>query len=480
MKRADGYAHVVKYTGLFGGVQGLTMLASIIRNKVVAVALGSVGMALIDIYNHVATLLSSLTTMGLSFSAVRSLSRLREEGDARAVSEHIGMLRSWTVWCAVLGTVLMAALSPVLSRLAFGSGEQTVALLLLSPMVGMLAITGMELAILKAMRRLKGLAAATTGSALWTLVVSVPAYVVWGQRAVVPVLLITTLGAMVAPLVVSRRVEPWRVSLWSRRVLGGVGGVVGLGVAYVVAASVGQAAELGVRAFVVRDGSLAMEGLYCAMFTLIVSYGRFMFTTMDADYFPRLSAQVGKRGEMSRLCSEQTEVVLLMMGPFLLLFALLLPIVVPLLLSSGFLGIIRPTLVGLGYMYFRAAVTPIAYMPLATGDGKIYVGLETAYYVYFGAFVCIGFHFWGLMGAAMGLGASTLVEFCLLSRIYGRRYGVGLRRRAWIIFGLQGCLLAGGIIGLLLIGNRPLAIGLGIVLVGIQTGVSLHYYKRKE
>ena len=37
------YGHVLKYTGVFGGVQGLNVLVSLVRNKFVALLLGPSG-----------------------------------------------------------------------------------------------------------------------------------------------------------------------------------------------------------------------------------------------------------------------------------------------------------------------------------------------------------------------------------------------------------------------------------------------------
>ena len=49
--RANGegkaYDHVLKYTGVFGGVQMLKMLTSVVRNKLTAAFLGANGMGLI-------------------------------------------------------------------------------------------------------------------------------------------------------------------------------------------------------------------------------------------------------------------------------------------------------------------------------------------------------------------------------------------------------------------------------------------------
>ena len=47
----NSYRHILKYMGIFGGVQGLNILMSIVRNKVVAVLLGTAGMGLISLFN---------------------------------------------------------------------------------------------------------------------------------------------------------------------------------------------------------------------------------------------------------------------------------------------------------------------------------------------------------------------------------------------------------------------------------------------
>ena len=39
-ERDDSYGHVLKYTSIFGGVQGLNILISLVRNKIVALLLG--------------------------------------------------------------------------------------------------------------------------------------------------------------------------------------------------------------------------------------------------------------------------------------------------------------------------------------------------------------------------------------------------------------------------------------------------------
>ena len=76
----DSYSHVLKYTGIFGGVQGLNILVSLVRNKLVAVLLGPNGMGLASLFNTTVNFISQATNFGISFSAVKHVPELFERG----------------------------------------------------------------------------------------------------------------------------------------------------------------------------------------------------------------------------------------------------------------------------------------------------------------------------------------------------------------------------------------------------------------
>ena len=79
MNKADNpnsYNHIVKYTGLFGGVQGLNILIGVQRNKLVATILGPTGMGLIALFNSTIKLVSDTTNLGIQMSAVRLITNI--------------------------------------------------------------------------------------------------------------------------------------------------------------------------------------------------------------------------------------------------------------------------------------------------------------------------------------------------------------------------------------------------------------------
>lgn len=95
MKKNDSYNHILRYTGLFGGVQGLNILVGIVRNKLVAMILGPDGMGLISLFNSTIKLVSDSTNFGVSVSAVKNISEDLDSGDEQMLEEHIKFLRSF-------------------------------------------------------------------------------------------------------------------------------------------------------------------------------------------------------------------------------------------------------------------------------------------------------------------------------------------------------------------------------------------------
>ncbi|MBP5713212.1 MAG: hypothetical protein J6X07_00765, partial [Prevotella sp.] len=75
------YSHILKYTSLFGGVQGLMILIGLVRNKFMALFLGAGGMGFNALLMSMQNFASQCTGLGISFGAVPRLSELHEQGE---------------------------------------------------------------------------------------------------------------------------------------------------------------------------------------------------------------------------------------------------------------------------------------------------------------------------------------------------------------------------------------------------------------
>ena len=81
------------------------------------------------------------------------------------------------------------------------------------------------------------------------------------------------------------------------------------------------------------------------------------------------------------------------------------------------------TLCAMSYMFFKALFSPAAYLPLASGHARTYFLMEALYDLPFVVLVCLGYHWYGLAGAGIGLAVSGAYNLVLVLLVYRRRYG---------------------------------------------------------
>lgn len=434
-KQKNNYTHILKYTFLFGGVEGFVMLVGLIRNKLVAVILGPEGMGLMSLFNSTARLMSNSTNFGLGTSTVRNLSDSYERADDGEIGHLIAVIRSWSLFTSLFGMLLCVVLSPVLDKWVFGGGR-TLHLVFLSVIVAMTAITGGELAILKATRRLSALAKISVYQVIGSLLISIPLYYIWKAAAILPSLIIIACIQMLLTIGYSHRSYPLRFSL-NRVLLSDGFSMIRLGSAFMLAAILGSGAELAIRSYLNGAASVETVGLYNAGYMLTMTYAGMVFSAMETDYFPRLSAvrQIGK--PLSEVVNKQIEVSLLLISPMLVFFLISVPLLLPLLYSHRFLPLQGMVQVVVFAMYFRAVSLPIAYIPLAKGNAKLYLFFESFYDILLVVLAILGYNRFELLGTGLAITFTTVMHLCLSCYYMNRVYRYWLSRQVIQYMGLQ-------------------------------------------
>ena len=412
-ERDELYSHVLKFTGVFGGVQGLNVVIGLVRNKLIAVLLGPEGMGLASLFNTTVNFISQATNLGISISAVKHVATLYDENDAEKIAHFVKVVRVWSLITALIGMAVCVLVGPLLSNCTFSWGDHTLHFVLLSPAVGLLAITGGETAILKGTRRLRSLATIQIYTIFAALVISVPLYFYFGQTAIVPVIVSLALISMLFTIRYSYRLFPLRLN-GSRGVLGEGMSMVKLGVAFVMAGIMGSGAEMLIRSYLNVTGDLDVVGLYNAGFMLTITYASMVFSAMETDYYPRLSSVGNDVSQLNLTVNRQIEVSLLIISPMLAVLIIGLPVLMPLLYSSKFLPVIAMAQVAVFSMYVKSISLPISYITLAKGDSVAYMILEGCYDIVFVLLVVAGYHLWGLYGTGVALSLSYVFDFFIV------------------------------------------------------------------
>ena len=136
--------------------------------------------------------------------------------------------------------------------------------------------------------------------------------------------------------------------------------MVRLGIAFVLAGIFGSGAEMLIRSYLNVTGDLDVVGLYNVGFMLTVTYAGMVFSAMETDYFPRLSAIACDRKAMSETVNRQIEVSMLLVSPMLATLIIFLPLLIPLLFRSDFLPVVPMAQVAVFSMYLKAISLPIS------------------------------------------------------------------------------------------------------------------------
>ncbi len=475
--KTDSYSHVLKYTGVFGGVQVVSILVGIIRNKFVAMILGPAGMGLVSLFNSTINLLSNSTNLGISMSAVKNISEAYDKGDEAKLRHNVKMIRSWCLLTALFGMFVCIVCSPLLSRWTFGWGDHTHHFVLLSCVVGMMAVTGGELAILKGTRHLRKLAVISVYNVIAAFFTSVPLYYFFGEAAIVPSLILMAFAQMLLTISYSYKLYPLSFSR-DRHLLGEGMSMVKLGVAFVLAGILGSGAEFVIRSYLSYNESLETVGLFSAGYMMTITYASMVFSAMETDFFPRLSACKGGITTTNTIVNRQIEVSFLLISPMMVFFMIGLPILLPLLYTGEFTGVLGMMQVMVFAIYIRALKLPIAYLPLAKGDSWSYLLLEAIYDVVIVVLVILAFNKWKLLGCGIAMVLASIIDFVVLLVFTHFKYGFHLSSSVKL-YALMQIPFAIAAYLLTFVQNPMIYWGGGVMLGIASTMISLSILRRK-
>ena len=433
---SNSYSHILKYTSIFGGVQGLVILIGMVRNKLIALLLGPQGMGLMALFNSTVRLISDTTGLGLGMSAVRELSRLYDEEHHEELKSRIELIRSWSLITACLGFVLCVVLSPLINHYTFSWGNHTLHFMLLAPIIALTALSAGELSILKATRKLRRLAEISIYGVLCALATSVPLYYIFGESAIVPSLIIIALLQFIITITYSFHYYPYRVHFDSDT-FSEAKPMLRLGISFLGAGIMGSGSDFIVRSFLNYEGSLDDVGLYNAGYMITMTYAGVIFSAMETDYFPRLSSVGNNVEERNLLVNRQLEVSLLLISPLLILLMSTLPIALPLLYSDAFLDVLPMVKVAIFAMFMRSLELPVSYIALSRGDSKAFFLLEATYYLLFITMFWLGYKNAYLFGIGLGLVVTGLLFNLILYAFAYQKYSFCISKRMLLYLAIQ-------------------------------------------
>ena len=430
-KEENSYSNILKRLSAFGGVQIFNIFVSLLRGKFVAMFLGPVGMGISSLYATSLAPLQQICGLGLNLAMVKEISANKD--DESALRKVLSIATKLILFTSLLGVVACGLAAPLWSSVTFGNHDHTIPYLWLSIFTG-LSIGGAGLlAILQGLGEVKRLSKATLVGGLAGLFFGVPLYYFFGDGGIVPAMIILSLSSFLFYFI------SYRLSTRQLRKENGpsadidssklVKSLLSMGFILLVGALSGQVISYLINLYIREVGSIADVGLFQGANSITNQYTGLIMSSLALDYFPRLSACCKDDVKMKEVVNRQTEIVMLVATPLIILLLLTAPLIIRILLTDSFL-VITPLMrwMGMG-MLIQALAFPLGYIYVARDDRKAYIWMECVW-----ANICwlacsIGFyHLFGLIGLGVSLVVRGAVDLILNFIICRRRYGFSYSR----------------------------------------------------
>jgi len=403
----SSYKQIIKATSIFGGVQVITILISIIRSKFIAVLLGPIGIGISGMLTATTGIISGLTNFGLGTSAVRDISSAFESGNNKRIAKVANVLNRWVWATGLLGMILTLVFSPWLSYLSFGNYDYTIAFLVLSITLLINQLSSGQLVVLQGSRKISLLAKANLAGSIIGLLTTIPLYYIWGINGIVPALVIAAFTSLFTSYYFRKKVYVEKIKVSKVRTIAEGKQMLKMGFLISMSGFMALGFSYLVRLFITHEGSITELGLYNAGFTIISTYVGLIFTAMSTDYYPRLSAVADDVNKANETINYQIEIALIILGPVLITFILFIRLIIHLLYSDEFLGVSTMIVWAALGMFFKAVSWCIGFYFLAKGASKHFFWNELIANIYLTLINIVGYYFWGLSG----LGYSFVLSY---------------------------------------------------------------------
>lgn len=421
----------MKAMGLFGGVQIVGILCSILRTKLVAVWIGPTGVGLFGIFNRALEMLNVGTNLSIRQSSVRDISQAAascENGNnggdqPSALASIIAAVRHWSLWLGMAGALITLALAPTLSKLSFGDYSHIWGFVLLSAAVFLMAVTNGEYAVFQGTARLRRLASVTMWGSLCGLVVSIPLFYFLRERSILPSIIAYAAACAIWAVVLRNRdfsatKQPAKQS-WA------IGkGFVKLGVFMTLGNFVSILSGYIFIAWLNNRSGTAEVGYYQAGYTLINKYTGLILTALGMEYYPRLAKVADDRAKLGLFVSQEINLTMTIMAAFVTVFILFCPQIITLLYSSEFNGITTFVSLGMIGMVYRTLSWCIAFVILAKGYGKTYFITELISAIVELSLNIFAYLQWGLAGLGVAFIASYVIYTAIVAWVCLRQYSL--------------------------------------------------------
>ena len=108
------YRKILRATTIFGGVQGITIISSLVKSKFLAILIGTSGYGIYGVLNTIVDLIKQVSGLGIETSGVKFLADLDENADKSDYQRNSSLILKLSFLLGFIGMLIAIIFSPFL------------------------------------------------------------------------------------------------------------------------------------------------------------------------------------------------------------------------------------------------------------------------------------------------------------------------------------------------------------------------------
>ncbi len=429
MERKNQIRHIIKSTSIFGGVQFFQIFVSVVRNKFLAIFLGSYGIGLIGLSTSLISLLQSFFGLGLNMSGLREVSIIKDANENDKFEYKNSLIFHLIFISALISLIFISLNSEFLSIFVFGETKFQYWIIIIGVILFFNLIYTHFTMTFQVFSKISLISKASIYSSVIALFFSILIYYTLKFQGIILSILVTSIITFLVNFFYydKLKIKFVRIPLKDVFIKGKAIILMGLGVMF--SNLISTASTFLILIYLKSEGSVKEAGYYQAGIGITSQYTSLLFASMVSDFFPRLTKSVNKIKELNQVVNNQGMIMTLIVSPLVVFMIFFAPLIIKIFLSPEFNNIstfVRYYLIGI---FLQAANYPLGLIAYAKGDNPIFISLGLIGNVSLVIFSILGFEVWGLDGVGYLFVVHSLICFVMVYMTVYKKYNFIIEKK---------------------------------------------------
>lgn len=364
----------LRATAIVGMGTLVTLGASVVVAKALAIFIGPEGVGVYGLFNSVLGLAMLVAGLGMGTSMVRGIASALSASD----HERVAAIRRGGVLLAlaagIIGALVLIGLRVPIAEAALGSADRASSMLMLALALLLHLLAGVELGVLNGYHRVRELTIAGATSAAIGGGITIASVAALGEDGIALAILGSALVAAVVAVLLRIRTVGRTPSSSGLSIRMAARSLLRFGVPFTASQLVGTGAQLLIPVLILSQLGAAGVGYYRAAATIAIGYLAFLLTALAQDYYPRVASAAAI--DLPSLIERRTRLVTAIAAPIIVAMLALSPLIVRLLYTDEFLpaaDVLQWQLIG---DLLKLPAWALSFVILARASSLRYLSLE--------------------------------------------------------------------------------------------------------